>query len=186
MPNRPRSTSWYGRPAAVFLLAVGVAAALSGCTSNAEDAAPVPSPVATSTTRTTVSTVPTTVETPPLVPPTVVASAPPPETYEPPPVVTEPVLADPTDPAPCVGCTAPPAPPAQPVEPAEPALPPPSPLDSRGFPLGTTCGPVSCTSPDGLIFVNPDAVPNFGGQLAPPELQLPSTGSGGGPNTAPR
>lgn len=76
--------------------------------------------------------------------------------------------------------------------PPPPRAPQPAPLDSRGFPLGTTCGPISCTSPDGMTFINPDALPGMSGQTSelicgqtfcsPPDLQivpdpLPSTGS---------
>lgn len=193
MPNRPSRSLW--RPQQAFLLLAVSICVTTGCSSGTDEAAFDAPSASTSTsastssssgtstpvTSSTLSSPPTTVETPPLVPPSVVASAPAaPRVYEDP-VTTEPILVEP-----------PPVAPAPPQVPADPVLPPPSAVDSRGFPLGTTCGPVSCTSPGGLIFVNPDAVPNLESQgfdlcdhtyCPPPGFQLPSTGSGAGGNT---
>ncbi|SNT30266.1 hypothetical protein [Rhodococcoides kyotonense] len=169
----------------VLALLVGAALlSVTACTARADDApepssvastSPTPAASASPSPTTTPSTTP-----PPLIPPSVIASAevPAPPVYDDPPV--EVPTQQPTQ-----------APP-QPV-PEEPTTPAPSPVDSNGFPLGTTCGAVSCTSPDGVIFVNPDAVPNFGAQpfdllcgqtlCPPPGLQLtpelPSSGSAG-------
>lgn len=191
------------RPAAGFLLTVVTALALAGCTTDTDDAAPTPSTTTSGSPTSAAPTSPmrasTSPEAPPLVPPTAVASVPPPPVDQPPTTFVEPVIVDPPGPTVCDDCAFTPTEPTPP----EPAGPPPNPVDWRGFPLGTTCGPVSCTSPDGLIFVNPDAVPGLGGQTfdlcdhtycAPPGLQiipgpLPSTGSsggGGGLPTAPR
>ncbi|WP_170945176.1 hypothetical protein [Rhodococcoides fascians] len=207
MPNRSRAP----RHAAVLVSAavsVGAAAILvAGCTADAEAPTPVSSAAPTATTAsdsTSTSSVPAPAPaaeatTPLLVPPSVIASASEPPPYEPPP--DEP----PYDPPPYDPTTRPQdvtydPPPVASFDPPEPVMPPPNPIDSRGFPLGTTCGPVSCTSPDGLIFVNPEAVPNLSDRgfdlcdhtyCPPPGLQivpdqLPSTGSSGGTPTSPR
>jgi hypothetical protein len=203
MPNRSRAP----RHAAVLVSAavsVGAAAMLvAGCTADAEAPTPVSSAAPTATTAsdsTSTSSVPAPAPaaeatTPLLVPPSVIASASEPPPYEPPPY--EPPSYDP--PTRPQDVTYDP-PPVASFDPPEPVMPPPNPIDSRGFPLGTTCGPVSCTSPDGLIFVNPEAVPNLSDRgfdlcdhtyCPPPGLQivpdqLPSTGSSGGTPTSPR
>ena len=182
MPNRPSGSQW--RPRAAFLLAVASISLLTACTAGTDNAEPSPTPTSTSsaTSSPATTTPPTTVETPPLVPPSIVASVQAPSTYEEP-AVPQQIFVEPADPP-----TFAPVPRQVPDEPAPPP-PPPSAIDSRGFPLGTTCGPVSCTSPDGLTFVNPDAVPNLESQgfdlcdhtyCPPPGFQLPSTGSGAG------
>ncbi|MBY6412272.1 hypothetical protein HQ346_10560 [Rhodococcus sp. BP-252] len=181
------------RSSAMILLAGASLYGITACTAGARDVAE-PTPVVETTSPTTVASstptpAPTTPSTPPpLIPPSVVATAEPIPSVDydvpalPPFATTEYVPAPPVD----NGITTPsPAPP-------EPSMPPPNPVDSRGFPLGTTCGAVSCTSPDGVTFVNPDAVPNFGTQpfdqlceqtICSPSFPLtpglPSTGSAG-------
>lgn len=184
-------------PVAASVLFAASVALLSACASGGEgpDRTVAPEPVSSTTQEST--TVPPPASTsrqapPPLVPPTAIASVPPsaPVYTEVPTVPSGVGNAYYPPPDPCVGCTGE-------TEPSTPAAPPPKPVDSRGFPLGTVCGQVSCTSPDGVTFVNPDAVPNLGNQrfdlcdhtyCPPPGLQiipgqLPSTGSsGGGPS----
>ncbi|WP_156376388.1 hypothetical protein [Rhodococcoides yunnanense] len=189
------------RAAAVLLVAGSVLIVLVGCSASAEDISVPTSAAQESTAQESTaqdSTTPGSTTTPPsgtstmppspaLVPPSVIASVE--STTLPAENLSAAPLPAPEIDAPgtCVECGAP-------IVPADPVLPPPSPIDSRGFPLGTNCGTVSCTSPDGLIFVNPDAVPNLRAQpfdllcgqisCAPPGLQLspevlPSTGSAG-------
>jgi hypothetical protein len=182
------------RSSAMILLVGASLLVVTACTAGATDAAE-PTPVAGTTTPTAVaSTTPappsTTRSTPPplLIPPSVVATAEPvpPLGYDVPSIPT--TVTTGYVPAPPVDNGASTPPPA----PSEPTTPPPSPVDSRGFPLGTTCSAVSCTSPDGVTFVNPDALPNLGDQpfqqlceqtICPPGFQLspglPSTGSAG-------
>nr|WP_179282721.1 hypothetical protein [Rhodococcus sp. 15-1154-1] len=203
MPNRSRAPR---HAAALVSAAVSVGAAallLAGCTADAEAPTPVSSAAPTTTAAadsTSTSSVPppapaAEATTPLLVPPSVIASASEPPPYEPP--SYEP---PPYDPATQPQDVTYDPPPVASFDPPEPVTPPPNPIDSRGFPLGTTCGPVSCTSPDGLIFVNPEAVPNLSDRgfdlcdhtyCPPPGLQivpdqLPSTGSSGGTPTSPR
>ncbi|WP_283510684.1 hypothetical protein [Rhodococcus sp. G-MC3] len=191
--------------ASVRLLLFGslivTAAALSGCTSGTDKGAQPtslesstagrPPPTSVSATSVAASTIPpspaSTSPVPPLEPTiasTVYVSTPVPEV----PVAPRAPLV-PYVPAPslCTECETV-------TQPSEPVMQPPNPVDSRGLPLGTTCGAVSCTSPGGIIFVNPDAVPNLDGQgldlcehtyCPPPGFQiipnpLPSTGSSGG------
>lgn len=177
------------------LVSFAAAVVLAGCASGADSSASPATPASTTispapTTTTTVPTATTTVAAP-LIAPSVIASAEPqPEPFVP--TVTTAEVEVPTvpyvaPPSVCIDC-------GIPEQPSEPATPPPDPVDAQGFPLGTTCGPVSCTSPGGLIFVNPDAVPGLGNQgfdlcdrtyCVPPGFQivpdqLPGTGSSGG------
>ena len=119
---------------------VGLVAALvilAACTSGSAE-----SPTHTQSTRT-------------LVPPTDIPSVAPPPRMPPPAATVDDVYA-PEPPAAAAQIAEAPATPAQSTEPN-----PPRAVDSRGLPLGTTCGPAYCTSPDGVIFDNRDAAPGL-------------------------
>lgn len=174
MPNRSNGGS-RARPsisASAALCAVALVLAACGGT----EATPEPVMTEASTTQTT-TTQATTTQATTTQATTTQAETPEPTTNPPvlapattPPLVAPREIVTPETPPACYDC-----------EPDPEPVPPPSALDARGFPLGTTCTAVSCTSPDGLIFVNPDAVPNPppGFQIIPGP-QLPSTGSSGG------
>ncbi|MGA9873622.1 MAG: hypothetical protein WBQ44_21075 [Rhodococcus sp. (in: high G+C Gram-positive bacteria)] len=191
MPDRSNSVDGCRRrrPIAAVVFTMAVALFAAGCSGGDDDA-----PVSVTATSASPSKASTSTNTPTLVPPSTVASvdpAPPaavepgPPAYSPEPLYIEPQYTEPQDVQPRYT----PTPYTQPQAPrqVDPVVPPAAPLDSYGFPLGTICGAVSCTSPDGMTFVNPDAPgPMFDlcdrTFCPPPGLQiipdrLPSTGS---------
>ena len=166
------------RSAAALAVLAAAAMLVGACSPDADGPASptrVPTTAATTTVATSVPPTEPVRNSPPLIPPSSVASPEPTGAIYVPPETPGPV--------PCIDCQ----PTVEPVAPTATA--PPRAVDSRGFPLGTTCGPVSCTSPDGVIFGNPDVIPRLGTEdylCTSPECSpfsivpgpmLPSTGS---------
>ncbi len=187
MPNRSARTRSLRRPATVtFLLLSASILVLTACTrATEEQSTPIErvstseaDPAATSSTPREPTAQPSAPQPVPLLPPSSVVSA------DPPPPLDSDVQSPPAQQSASLN------PNMQVPTPSTPRAPPAAPLDSRGFPLGTTCDAFSCTSPDGMTFVNPDAFPEMSGKASelicgqtfcpPPGLQmvpdpLPST-----------